>query len=298
MITLHDIGAVWNALFHAEEPADTIALFRILFGALLVVNGLLLARDARLWLGPDGVLAPGAYRQIYGHSRLSLLLYLPPTNASVMLVLGLHLIAAVGLTIGLLTPWSAALAYVSLASLQHRNPLVTYGGDDVMRIMTFLLVFSRAGEVASVDHWWAERTQQPMASGTAWCTRLMQVQVAIIYLQAFLSKFSGATWRTGTAVYYAIEVPKYRRRRLPPFARTRAWSRALTYGTLAVECALGTLVWIRELRLPVLISGVLLHLGMEAFMNLYLFGAVMIVCLTLFLQPEEARWLLSVLRLL
>lgn len=33
-------------------------------------------------------------------------------------------------------------------------------------------------------------------------------------------------------------------------------------------------------------------------MNLSLFGAVMIVCLTLFLQPEEARWLLSVLRLL
>jgi len=32
----------------------------------------------------------------------------------------------------------------------------------------------------------------------------------------------------------------------------------------------------------------------NAFMNLYLFGAV---CLTLFLQPEEARWLLSVLRL-
>ena len=61
---------------------------------------------------------------------------------------------------------------------------------------------------------------------------------------------------------------------------------------------LGTLIWIRELRLPVLISGVLLHLGMEAFMNLYLFGAVMIVCLTLFPQPEEARWLLSVMRLL
>jgi hypothetical protein len=96
-------------------------------------------------------------------------------------------------------------------------------------------------------------------------------------------------------VYYAIEVPKYRR--LPPFARTRAWSRALTYWTLADECALGTLVWIRELRLPVRVSGVLLHVGMEAFMNVYLFGAVMIVCLTLFLQPEEARWLLSVLRL-
>jgi hypothetical protein len=30
-----------------------------------------------------------------------------------------------------------------------------------------------------------------MAFGPAWCTRLMQVQVAIIYLQAFLSKFSG-----------------------------------------------------------------------------------------------------------
>jgi uncharacterized membrane protein YphA (DoxX/SURF4 family) len=298
MITLRAIVDAWNAFFHAQEPATTIALFRILFGSLLLANGLLFARDARLWVGPDGVLSDEQYRAVYGHSRLTLLRYLPASNASVALVVGAHLASAVCVTIGFATHWSAAVAFVTLASLQHRNPLIGYGADDVMRIMCFLLVFSRAGEVASVDRWWAERSGRAIAPGTAWCTRLMQLQVSIVYLQAFLSKFAGASWLTGSAVYYAIEVPKYQRRRLPPFARNLFWSRLITWWTMAVEFALGPLIWVRELRLPVLIAGVTLHLGMEVFMNLHLFGSTMIVCLTLFLDPGEAERVLRGLRLL
>jgi len=298
VIPLRTVADAWNAFFHAPEPAYTIALFRMLFGLLLLTNAALFARDAHIWVGPSGVLSHEQYSRIYGHSRLTLLRYLPPTNASVTAVLVAHAAAAACVTIGLMTRWSAAVAWITLASLQHRNPLVGYGADDVMRIMCFLLAFSRAGEVLSIDAWWRARQGGHATPGTPWCTRLMQLQVSIVYLQAFLSKFSGRSWLTGSAVYYAIEVPKYQRRRLPAFARNLFWSRILTWSTIGIEFAVGALIWIRELRLPTLVAGVVLHLGMEVFMNLYLFGPTMIVCLTLFLDPYAVERVLRALSLL
>ena len=298
MIGLDSVARAWNAFFHASEPAHTIALFRILLGALLVVNALLFRRDARFWIGPAGVLARDHYVDMYRHSPLTVFRYLPAADLSVDIVLGIHIVAACCLSLGIVTPWSAGVAWLTLASLHHRNPLVTYGADEVMRIMTFLLVFSRAGQVLSVDHWWAQRSGNGVApddaAGTAWCTRLMQLQVSIVYFQAFLSKFSGRTWLEGTAAYYAAEGPKYRRARLPRLARTLVGSRVMTWGTMTVECALGPFVWIRELRPAVLISAIVMHLGMEVFMNLHLFGPTMMVCLTLFIDPHTvARWAAS-----
>jgi uncharacterized membrane protein YphA (DoxX/SURF4 family) len=298
VIALDSIARGWNAFFHAPEPAHTIALFRILLGALLVVNACLFRRDARFWVGPSGVLGRDHYSEIYRRSPLTVFRYLPAADVWVDVVLGIHIVAASCLSLGILTRWSAGVAWLTLASLHHRNPLVTYGADEVMRIMTFLLVFSRAGEVLSVDHWWAQRSGHRAAgdaAGTAWCTRLMQLQVSTVYFQAFLSKFSGATWLKGTAVFYAVEVPKYRRARLPRLARSLAGSRVMTWGTMAVECALGPFVWIRELRPAVIASAVVMHLGMEVFMNLHLFGPTMMVCLTLFIDPHTvARWAATV----
>jgi hypothetical protein len=191
-----------------------------------------------------------------------------------------------------MTSWSAAAVWLTLMSVHHRNPLILYGGDEVMRIMSFLLIFSRAGETWSLDQYFALRAGRPTIAGTAWCTRLLQLQVSFVYMQAFLCKFSGATWRNGTAAYYAIEVPKYRRTHLPSGASSLLWSRVMTWGTMATECALGPFIWIRELRLPVLAAGVALHLGMELFMNLYLFNVTMLICLTLFIDPIDTQRLL------
>ena len=167
MITFSALVEVWNGFFHVAEPAHTVALFRILFGGLLLVNAAFFARDARLWIGPNGIFAHGEFCQTYGHSRFTLLRYLPATDGSVALVLGVHLAAVCCLTVGFLTPWSAGVVFVTLVSLQHRNPLVCYGGDDVMRIMALLVIFSGAGDVASIDRWWADRLGQPEPVRTA-----------------------------------------------------------------------------------------------------------------------------------
>jgi hypothetical protein len=71
--------------------------------------------------------------------------------------------------------------------------------------------------------------------------------------------------------------------------------RLATWGTLCEETALGLGLWIHELRFPLLVTGVVLHLIFDLILNLQLFSWIMIISLLLFLSPAEAesalRWL-------
>jgi hypothetical protein len=51
---------------------------------------------------------------------------------------------------------------------------------------------------------------------------------------------------------------------------------------LAIEFALGTIIWIAEFRTTALLLGIAMHLVFEVTMNLQFFGWMMIACLTLF----------------
>ena len=116
-----------------------------------MVNGMLLVKGTSLFFGPSGLLPIDPDRR---PKRLSLTLFglLPETQISPYLVLALHVIAALSLAVGFHTRTSAALAFFTLLSLFHRNPAVFQGGDSLMRALTFLLIFARAGQALSIDH--------------------------------------------------------------------------------------------------------------------------------------------------
>ena len=292
MISLSATADAWNAFFHVYEPPVVEAVFRILLGVVLLVNAAGLVRDIPLLFGPNGVLPLQHHREIYGQTRFTLLAYLPQTDRWAYACLALYAFSAAMLTLGFCTRASAAVAFVTLMSLQNRNPIVCYGADDVMRLMTFLLIFSRAGDSLSVDSWLAS-TSGGDSRSTAWCLRVMQLQVSLIYFKAFLAKFQGQRWIDGVAAYYAVAVGDFQRRPFPRALLSAPWIRFATWSTLGIEFALGPLIWIKELRSAALISGVALHAGMEVFMNLHLFGATMLASLVLFVDPVVMTDLLS-----
>jgi hypothetical protein len=120
----------------------------------------------------------------------------------------------------------------------------------------------------------------------------MQLQISILYFRAFGGKLRGERWRDGTAVFYPATLTEYRRFQLPSGLNNPTFLRAATWSTLAIEFALGPLVWIDELRYPVLACALVFHLSIEYAMNLQLFGWTMIACLVLFLDPHDVEWVL------
>jgi Vitamin K-dependent gamma-carboxylase len=294
LVPLATLEQAWREFFFTPEPAVTVAVFRILFGVILVVHGLLLWPHASLWYGPLGFLPYKQYFQIYGRSRFSVFHFLPDSDLTAKVVLAVFIMAAASLSLGILTTVSACLTFLLLISIHNRNPAVLHGGDDVLRVMAFLLIFSSAGAELSVDRF-ASSGQPFVGEYTSpWALRLMQLQVSIIYLRAGLAKLGGASWLEGSAAYYPTQVQEYRRFPLPKVLARPFWIRLATWGTILVELGLGTAVWVTELRFAILLCGLAFHLVLEYFTNLQLFGWTMMCCLLLFVSPTD---LMSLLRL-
>jgi len=280
LITLSQLIAFWHAFFHEPMSLFPLAVFRCCFGGLVFLNAILLLRVVPRHLAPDAIFTFARYERSYGRRRFTLQHLLPPTAASVYFVPGMNAISGITLSLGLATTASAVVCFMTLVSIHHRNPAIFHGGDTVMRLMSFLLMFSPAGNGWSVDamlhgHW--EAIADP------WCLRLMQIQVSIIYLRNVFWKLRGEEWRNGTAIWYTSNCDAYVRFRVPRWLLSIPMMRFATWSALAIEFSLGTLIWISEFRMVAMLFGIALHLILEVVMNLQLFGYVMIACLLLFL---------------
>jgi hypothetical protein len=286
LISLASLEQAWHEFFFTPEPAVTVAVFRILFGVILVIHGLLLWPHASLWYGPQGFLPYKRYVQIYGRTRFSVFRFLPDSDLTAKLVLGLFIATAALLSLGALTTLSASLTFLLLVSIHNRNPAVLHGGDDVLRVMAFLLIFSSAGTDLSVDRLAGSGRPFVGEDISPWVLRLMQLQVSIIYLRAGLAKLGGAAWLEGSAAYYPTQVQEYRRFPLPKVLTGASWIRLASWGTILTELGLGTAIWVKEFRFAILLCGFAFHLVLEYFLNLQLFGWTMMCCLLLFVSPS------------
>lgn len=284
------LASAWDRFFHAPQPVEGIALFRILFGAMLLLNWAFLAPDVRAWFGERGSLTAATALSLTGPGRLDAFRLLPGSDGWTLAVFGALGLTSATLAAGFMTRTSAAVVFVGLASINHRNPVILNSADSLLRVLTFLLIFAPSGKAWSVDRWRALRRgdappePQPEAP---WAQRLIQIQVAILYLSTAWWKLLGNAWRDGTAVYYMSRLVEFERFSVPLLFDDMRFIRVITWGSLATELAIGTLVWFPWFRYPVLLAGALLHLGVEFTMNIPVFQWLMLACLTTFIPPVD-----------
>ena len=156
----------------------------------------------------------------------------------------LHITFLCFLIMGLYTLVSAIGAYITLVSIVNRNPTICNGGDNVSRIMCFLLIFTSSGNALSLDEYFFYSPHLPgkqYLMQAPWAMRLMQIQLSIIYLYTAYWKLKGATYRNGTAMYYVMGNFGYRRFPLPqvllqkPFVHILTWSCSSSRGSITVK---------------------------------------------------------------
>ena len=339
---LQQILDAWNAFFHEPISCAPLVLFRLLIGTLLLVNAVLLVPLIDDYYAVDGLWNRDAWLAYQRRSRLCLLHLLPPsTNAFRMLWL-IHLIAVVGFVLGWQFRVCSVAVFVTLVSIHHRNGFILSSGDTLLRLFTFLMMFSDANAALAVDAMGSRKAGQapivligasPVFPAVAvsrqsadvadlrraarqsdgygdgfgepsygeratrvafakidpWPMRLMQLLICIVYVRTVFWKLRGKMWWNGTAAWYPLWVDAYVRFRPPTWLLGRWSIRLATWGTLVSELALATLIWVKELRYPVLACGVVLHMMLDVVMNLQFFSWIMICGLTLFVFPEDSE---------
>ena len=290
MISYKDIVRGWNNFFFEPISPLPIATYRILLGLVMLANHALLLPDVHDWFSNEGVISFATGRRLAGGGGFNLFKWLPHTDAAVWAVFLVSWLAALTMTLGLFTRASAAILFLTLISLHHRNVLVLNSGDTFLRIATFFIIFSQAGAALSLDRLIriarGKEAGAPLKSAP-WAQRLIQCQLALLYIYAFVWKATGNMWLSGTAVYYTSRIAEFWRFPVP-YVFEHVWTIKLwSWATLLIELALGTLVWIKEFRYWVLLAGVLLHLGIDWSMNIPLFAYIMIGAYVTFVEPEH-----------
>jgi len=279
----------WNRFFFEPIPATPLALFRIAFGTVVLVNMALLAPDTLVWYGERGTLPPEFAAQIINWPHVSLFSVLPAGDAAAWGVMIGTLAAAACVLAGWQTRLASILLWLCLVSFHQRNSFLLNSSDTLLRNLAFLMMFAPSGRALSLDRVLRRRRGRE-APGPAlivpWAQRLLQIQVCVMYLSTVLWKISGPMWIDGTAVYYSLGLEEFAHYPIPDFMHTLFFSRLATWGTLLVEGSLATLIWVPRLRPYVLCCGLALHLGLEYAMNIPIFQWAALSTYCLFLDPR------------
>jgi hypothetical protein len=288
-MTVERLLRKWNSFFFDVASPMPVALYRICFGILNILNLWLMSPDWLAYFGPQSIVTRDTMRQLTLGPRINVLVHLPDTPLVVNVFFWVFIAVSVLVTIGFMTRLSTIVLYLCLMSMQMRNVYILNGGDTLLRCCAFFLMFAPAGAALSVDRLlriWRGTEGVAVPVSSPWAQRLLQIQASIVYVTTFWWKTLGKTWMNGTAVYYALHLREVGRFPIPGM-HSPLMMKAATWGTLVVEFSAGVLVWLRDLRYFVLLAVIGLHLGIEYSMNLPLFEWITMATLVTFVDPAD-----------
>ena len=278
----------WNEFWFT--PADPLPL-----AVVRIATGLLLAWSCCVWLrDPDAFFGPGGWLPAHEVWRMNdqpwqwSWFFAASSPTAVRALIGITLVAAVLLTVGLATRLAAVVALAGLVSMANRAPLNVFGFDDTLGLLLIPLVVGPAGGCLSLDHRFGLTSATPSV-GAAIALRLLQVQLCVVYFFSGCGKMFGASWWEGTALWGAVANVQYRTLDLTGLARHPLVTNALTLGTLFWEVAYPAIVWPRLTRRLALAMAVVVHLGIGLAMGMLEFGLAMITANLAFVPAATWR---------
>ena len=285
---VRSIARAWDRFWFGPTDPLPVALCRISLGVLMFTDFLAATPSWDRFYAPDGMLSlndPAVTPVVQGWWEIF-------WWTDGFIPVGWYwwgaLVATVGFTVGWWTRfWTIAL-FVLEASLVHRSPVATNGDDLVFRMLLFYGCFATMNGALALRP--CTRTRE------RWPIRLMQLNIALIYLISSAYKFGSDTaWRDGSALYYAMVNHTWSRWPWPSLFYP-AWTSGLaTFGSLLLETAFPLLVWFEPFRLPLLLALMLMHVVIAIVLQNVTFFSLSMVCgLCLFLTTDDLhrlrRW--------
>ncbi len=194
------------------------------------------------------------------------------------ILIGIQLL---GIGLGLLrkfTYLANVLVYVSTVLLFNRAYLIMTGGNYLIHILLFFMLFmNESGKrqginafLTNVFHW------------------ACKIQLLVVYFFSAIYKLTGSVWRDGESLHYLMNMEEFSLPFLTGNLEDFGGLLVLgTYISLLYQMLFPVLVWVKRIKIPFLMIGVGFHLITIFVMGVPLFGITMIVSYFLFLSDDE-----------
>lgn len=237
MSRLAVVRAKLGELFAIDLRA--LAALRIALGGLSLVDLALRAGDLTAFTTEDGVLPAALARRIALPGAWSI--HFATSTAEGATLFAAHALAAVALLLGWHSRIAAAATWFLYVSLHHRNVAIEQGGDDVLRVVLFWMLWLPLGARLSLD---ARRAARPLAADrvSSIASAALMLQIAAVYWIGFLHKL-GDVWFSGEAAWHALSHDQV----------GRPWAQRLLLPHPALVALLGRVVLWLELVLPTML---------------------------------------------
>lgn len=291
------IKAVYD-FFFKPQPVYSVVLLRVIFGVIVFLQALAIWENLELFWQPDGLVSMETAVKYGNPLRFNFFELLPNDERVAALLVLLLFLGCLGMIFGFLTKTAIAITFFTLVSFHNRNTFILNSADIVVRNFLFLLFFTPCADFFSFDSWIKKKKglSPSLINRSPWALRLIQIQFCVIYIATVFFKMKGPMWADGTAIYFATRLEEFVRMPLS-ILNDLATIKFLTWSTLIIEFALGTLVWIRELRYWVLLAGIGLHLGIEMTMHIPLFEWIMIGAMACMIDPNHIGMIIDKIKI-
>ena len=301
----------------AQHATRSLSALRIIYGtSILAFLGTNLADRQYLWGVASAWVEPEAKRA--GHFFLFRTLFSKDNaflfDVSYAILAVLALLFLVGWQTRIVTPF-LLLFWVGLAT---NSAVLTNGGDTIMRIALFFLIFANLSQHWSVDSWLRNRGRgfvlklPRRLTPPSWATNALHnsavivcgYQIMVVYVTSGIYKLQGEEWRDGTGFYYSLVLDVFR-----PFPGLSdlAWQFTLfvfvaTFLSIWVQLLFPVLVLWRPTRIVGLVFLLGMHFGIGLFLGLWPFSLAMIGLDLLFVRDRSweraLRWVREVFAVL
>jgi hypothetical protein len=275
----------WERFWFAEVPSEAFALIRIVVGAAGLVSLIGFTPISMFWW-PDGIAPlpePGGVKSYLLESGFG--------EAAGWTLFLLLFASFACMTAGLFTGWAVAACFLGSVLQSRWNSLPLTSGHTVLVAVLFCLLWANCGARLSFDTWRRGRSMIENAQQPIWPMRLIRAQIALLYATSGFFKLLGPAWRSGSAVHYTTEQNVYGRVfHVYGLPDNLDWALSLvTYATLFWELGFPFLLWHRLTRRLALLTGVAIHLGVWATMEVGPFTWVVLASYVAFLDPHAVR---------
>jgi len=281
--------SAFDQFLHTGVDPAVIPCLRIGFALLVLIHVAVLWPNAEMWFTDQGVMTQKTAMVFSSKYQWSILFYLPSTTPVIQGCLVVMAVHGLLMLLGVSSRMQVACLFVWLVSFQNRNMLIHDGEDTLMRLFAFFMIWLPLDRSWSLQKYWRrENSASDLVQESAWALRLIQFQLIAVYASTALCKLQGSTWHDGTAMWHVARMTDNFGRLIPAALFDDYWtSAAATWSALLLELVLPIILLIPKTRRWGVIAGILLHLGIEVSMNLFLFQWLMILGLISFVRLSD-----------
>lgn len=274
--------------------AARMALFRKVLYVFLLLNTLTLLPIAYELFSYNGIVGSGGWNTSlpwYSQGSSALVNLLShPINSTYSWIFWFFIGGQLFfLILGILGKWrrlASVMIYFFTVNLFLKGYLMFTGGEALVNILLFYMIF--------VDERVSKNARsyniQNLLNNTFFL--ILLIQVCVVYFFSTLYKLLDEHWLSGEAMMYISRVDAFSGDMMSSLFSENKWlSKVVTWFVLVYQGLFPIFVWIKRIKIPLLLTGAFFHLSISIFMGIFTFGIVMMIVYILFLEHEHIQWL-------